>query len=277
MHATCALSPDQLPEEWDAVVDTYEESFEPFTAQIAADALALAPVTSGCRVLDIATGPGALVIEALETGAEVTAIDFSASMIERLRRRLDRDQRWRTLTLVMDGQRLELPDNLFHASFSIFGLIFFPDPLRGLREMHRTLRPGGRAVISTWSSPAKHEALQLILEVLCSVWPDFRSSTEPPAWMRFQDAKVVESAMTQAGFKSVAVHTVTRAWRMPSAQWFTERVARISPGTNYLFEAMPPSVAADFLSEMERRLFARFGEGPVEFSAEAHLAVGTKC
>lgn len=268
--------PEQIASNWNAVVDTYEECLEPFTNQIAADAFDLAPIGPGYRVLDVATGPGGLALAALARGAEVTAIDIAPLMIDRLRRRLSREERWRSMALVMDGENLALPDNTFHAAYSIFGLIFFPDAARGLRELHRTLKPDGRAVIAAWSSPQRHEALRLIGEVLCSVWPDFQSQQQMPPWLRFQDAAVLHDALLNAGFRSPRVHTVSRPWEMPSAEWIVERVAHISPGANHLFEQMPPARADRFRTELLERLRSRFGAGPIRFSAEAHLGVGEK-
>ncbi len=276
MQTAHALSPDQTAYAWDAVVDRYEECFEPFTNRFVAEALALVPAQAGTRVLDVASGPGGLALAALDAGAEITAIDLSPQMIDRLRRRLDREQRWRSITLVMDGQNLELPDNLYHSAYSIFGVIFFPDPQQGLREIRRTLRPGGRAVVAAWSHPQRHEALRLVGEVLGAVWPGFRPPAQPPPWLCFQNPETLRDSMLAAGFRAVSVRTVAPAWEMPSAEWFVERVAQISPGTAYLFESMPPAVAERFRDELLRRLHARFGDGPVRFTAEAHLATGSK-
>lgn len=276
MSTAATLGPDQTSHAWDQVVESYEDVFEPFTNCFAAEALRLVPVCSGHRVLDVAAGPGGLTLAALEHGAEVTAIDFSPRMIAHLRRRLSREQRWRSLTVVMDGQRLELPDATFDAAFSIFGLIFFPDPARGLREMVRVLKPGGHGVVAAWSSPRRHEALQLITEVLGAVWPDFRPPPQPTPWLCYQDPETFRAALADAGFAAPAIRTIAPTWEIPSAEWFVAHVPSLSPGTNFLFERMTPAIAAAFNATLRSRLEERFGDGPVRFRAEAHLGVGRK-
>ncbi|HLP08194.1 MAG TPA: class I SAM-dependent methyltransferase [Opitutaceae bacterium] len=274
--ATSALGPDQAAEAWDDVVDAYEEGLEPFTNAFAATALDLGGVNTRARILDVGTGPGGLALAALARGAEVTAIDFAPRMVRRLRERLSGEQRWRTQALVMDGQELELPDATFDAAFSIFGLIFFPDPAQGLSELARVLKPGGRAVVAAWSSPQRHEALQLITQVLGSVWPEFRPPSPPPPWLCFADPEVFHCALFEAGFASATIHTVTKAWEIESADWFVRQVPHLSPGTNYLFESMGPEIATAFGAALRARLQERFGNGPVRFRAEAHLGVARK-
>jgi SAM-dependent methyltransferase len=50
----------------------------------------------------------------------------------------------------MDEEALQLPDGTFDAALCALGLMYVPDPVRALQEMHRTLKSGGRAVAAVW-------------------------------------------------------------------------------------------------------------------------------
>lgn len=78
----------QTNDHWDANADGYIASAKPFTAQFCEDAADLATIERGMDVLDVATGPGAFALAAATRGARVTAVDFSATMIARLRARI---------------------------------------------------------------------------------------------------------------------------------------------------------------------------------------------
>jgi demethylmenaquinone methyltransferase / 2-methoxy-6-polyprenyl-1,4-benzoquinol methylase len=108
----------------------------------------LAEVGPGARALDVATGTGDLAIELAGRGAAVTGLDFSEHMLE-----LARDKgpgiEW------VQGNALDLPydDAEFDAVTVGFGARNFADLDRGLREMARVTRPGGRVVVLEITSP----------------------------------------------------------------------------------------------------------------------------
>jgi len=64
------LSLDQIPNQWGQDAHTYDALATPFTIQFARDALRLADVQPGQRVLDVAAGTGALILAAVERGAQ---------------------------------------------------------------------------------------------------------------------------------------------------------------------------------------------------------------
>jgi demethylmenaquinone methyltransferase / 2-methoxy-6-polyprenyl-1,4-benzoquinol methylase len=110
----------------------------------------LARVGPGSRALDVATGTGDLAIELAGRGAEVTGLDFSEPMLELARGKAP-GMEW------VQGDALELPfgDGKFDAVTVGFGARNFSDLERGLREMARVTRPGGRVVVLEITAPQK--------------------------------------------------------------------------------------------------------------------------
>jgi demethylmenaquinone methyltransferase / 2-methoxy-6-polyprenyl-1,4-benzoquinol methylase len=122
----------------------------------------LARVGPGSRALDVATGTGDLAIELRRRGAEVVGSDFSEGMLARAREKAG-DVRWE------HGNALALPygDDEFDAATVGFGARNFSDLGRGLAEMARVVRPGGRVVVLEITTPAKPP-----LSVFFSLWFD---------------------------------------------------------------------------------------------------------
>jgi demethylmenaquinone methyltransferase/2-methoxy-6-polyprenyl-1,4-benzoquinol methylase len=110
----------------------------------------LARVGPGARALDVATGTGDLAIELGRRGASVTGIDFAPGMLEVARRKAPGIAFER-------GDALALPydDGTFDAVTVGFGARNFADLDRGLLEMTRVARPGGRVVVLEITSPRK--------------------------------------------------------------------------------------------------------------------------
>ena len=113
-------------------------------------------LNSGGAALDVACGSGKLTAElAKRAGADgrVVGLDFSARMLEIARR----DQRGIEFVHFIQGDALNLPfdDASFDASTIAFGLRNLADPVRGLREMARVVKPGGRAVVLEFVKPPR--------------------------------------------------------------------------------------------------------------------------
>jgi demethylmenaquinone methyltransferase/2-methoxy-6-polyprenyl-1,4-benzoquinol methylase len=125
-------------------------------------AVDLALVGPGSKALDVATGTGDLAIELASRGAEVTGSDFSPGMLDVARRKAP-ELRWE------EGNALELPygDATFDAATVGFGARNFSDLERGLGEMARVVRPGGRVVVLEITTPQRPP-----LSTFFSLWFD---------------------------------------------------------------------------------------------------------
>ena len=133
----------------DEAAAEYDRAFAHVTAHFMPFLLRAAHLAPSLRVLDIATGTGLsaeATLAAVGPTGYVTAADLSPAMAEKARERLGKAPN--VLVSVEDGQALSFPDRSFDAIVCNLGLMFFPDPVRGLSEFRRVLRPGGRAAVS---------------------------------------------------------------------------------------------------------------------------------
>jgi demethylmenaquinone methyltransferase / 2-methoxy-6-polyprenyl-1,4-benzoquinol methylase len=166
----------------------------------------LAGVGPGSQALDVATGTGDLAIALAGRGADVVGSDFSPGMLERARAK-SAAVRWE------HGNALALPyaDDSFDAATVGFGARNFSDLARGLAEMGRVVRPGGRVVVLEITTPTKPP-----LSVFFSLWFDRvvpllgRVSGEDQAYSylpssvkRFPAPRELAALMAEAGLRDV--------------------------------------------------------------------------
>jgi demethylmenaquinone methyltransferase/2-methoxy-6-polyprenyl-1,4-benzoquinol methylase len=140
-------------------------------------AVDIARVGPGDRVLDVATGTGDLALELAQRvgrGGEVVGSDFSEGMLERARAKADRvdDARAPSGLAPMrfewgDALALSYADDSFDAATVGFGARNFSDLGRGLAEMARVVRPGGRVMVLEFTTPRR-----LPLSLFYRLWFD---------------------------------------------------------------------------------------------------------
>jgi ubiquinone/menaquinone biosynthesis C-methylase UbiE len=264
-------SPLATPEAWNLVAPGYVELIVPQFEPFANDALNLAGVVEGTRVVDVACGPGTLALLAAKRGARVSAIDFASSMVEALRARAERDG----ISIECeqgDGMALPYADGTFEAAFSMFGLMFFPDRARGFAELLRVLRPGGRAVVASWQPFDRVPLIAELFVTLGELMPGlpFGKSKAP-----LGEPDEMRDEMRNVGFESVSVHEIAYATNSPSLEewWISMRrsLAPIVLLENKLGKAAIDDLEGKILARLERM----FGNGPQEAIMRANAGLGT--
>jgi ubiquinone/menaquinone biosynthesis C-methylase UbiE len=207
---------------WDAIAPGYDQFVTPTHSELGLEGLRHAGLSAGMRFLDVAAGCGALSIPAARLGGEVLATDQSSAMLERLAERA-RGDGLKVETRVMDGHALELDDNSFDVAGSQFGVMLFPDMPKGISELARVLRPGGRVLIIAFGDPRKIEFFGFLIGAIQSVRPDFNGPPmdPPPLPFQLQDPERLRRELATAGLKDIKLVTTTEPleFRTGKALW----------------------------------------------------------
>eukprot|EP00741_Cyanophora_paradoxa_P011277 tig00020554_g10894.t1 len=203
---------------------------------------------SGGRVLEITAGTGALTFALARAGYSVVATDFAEEMLAHLRRGaelLPAGERERVLAVQRaDAQELgPLADGSFDAVASSFGIIFVPDRAKCLRSILAAVRPGGLALVTSWTLP--FEVLDLQPRALKRVIPSYEPPKPPPGApgpLALADPAEIRAEFEAAGWTDVEVHPVSHDVAWPTRDVLFN-VAKTSPAL--LFAARQAAGSGD--------------------------------
>src|SRR4030095_7824543 len=172
------------------------------------------------RVLVAATGPGIPAegaLAAVGRDGHVTAADVSKAMVDRARQRLAGSPN--TSVVVEDCQSLSFDDGSFDAVLCSLGLMFFPDPGRGLLEFYRVLRPGGRAAVSVSTTPERSYNGRINVIIARRV-PSLAEATART--FSLGDEARLRSLFEGVGFRDVESTTEAHRFVLPSFEAYFE-------------------------------------------------------
>jgi SAM-dependent methyltransferase len=187
--------------------------FEPYAQEVAERARALAPR----RILETAAGTG-IVTEALHRAlpvAEIVATDLNPAMLEVAAARISSPA-----VTFQPADALDLPfaDGSFDLVVCQFGVMFFPDKVRGNAEARRVLREGGRYLAVIWDHLYRNPASQIANDAVAMLYPDHPPSFLARTPFGYADRTWIERDLRAAGFTDVTIVTVGLASRPVSAR-----------------------------------------------------------
>jgi len=261
---------------WEKHREVIRQMFAPVTQGLVEDG----QIGSGQVVLDIAMGPGepALSLAGL-VGPEgkVFGIDPIPEMVAAARRAADRLVLRNVQFDVAFADQLPFPADMFDAVISRFGVMFFPAPLDGLREMLRVLKPGRKLALAVWhfaeNNPFHYSVSRVIDRYVESppLAPDaldaFRFATPGKLRTILNEAGAMSVSERLLRFPIEAAVPVKDFWtlRIEMSEKLREKIARLSN---------------DQLAKVKREALESLGEystnGGMGFPAEVLIVSGVK-
>jgi SAM-dependent methyltransferase len=252
---------------------SYEEAVVPgLMREWAPRVLAAAGIRPGDRVLDLACGTGVLsrvVAEAVGPPGSVTGLDLDPGMLAIAARTAPGSSWLRGI-----AESLPFREATFDAVVSQFGLMFFEDRSRALREMWRVLRPGGRMAVAVWASldetPAYAAEVELVERMAGSAAADVLRSP-----FALGDRAVLEGTFAAAEIPLSSLITQAGTGQFPSIRAMVD--ADLSGWLPITGVRLEPQMIERILTEAES-VFQQYltSDGTVRFASPAHIAVATR-
>lgn len=264
-------SPLATPDPWNLVADGYVAENLVWFEAFATEALRRVPAIG--EVLDVAAGPGSLTLLAARTARQVEAVDFAPAMLAHLHERAARAGLANVTTHVADGQALPFADGSFDAAYSMFGLMFFPDRGRGLRELHRVLAPGKRALVASWPPSAR---VPMFAALFGAMKAELSGAGIGEAPAPLGTVEEIRAEMGAAGFHAVEVHEHSVVAGCVTAAELWRSFSRGGAPAVMMRRRLGEEAFAAFSTRMVERLTEALGPDPREMVLTAMLGVGER-
>lgn len=194
---------------WDSVADVYDQSFSTLAYPATMQMILEARLQPGDRVLDLASGTGADAFTAspmVGPTGRIVGIDIADRMVavanEKTRARGIENCEFH----VMDAEELDFKSGTFDAAVSKWGLMYFPDCHRALKETLRVLKPGGRFSALVLGRQESAKFLTIGAMAAFKVNPALVGADEGPTAFQFGADGAIEALLNAAGFVNVRSH-----------------------------------------------------------------------
>ncbi len=187
---------------WEKHRQTIRLMFDPVTHTLIADAA----VSRDMNVLDIACGsgePGLTLAEIVGQHGSVTCTDIVPEMVAACQRAAARRGFTNMKFHQCPADALPFEVDSFDAAICRFGVMFFPDPVAGLREMLRVTKSGGKITLAVWHNSESNPFFQIVTDVLSDYVESPPDDPDAPGAFRFAEPGLLARILDQAGAANV--------------------------------------------------------------------------
>jgi ubiquinone/menaquinone biosynthesis C-methylase UbiE len=261
---------------WEKHRSTIRSMLVPLTEALIEDA----GISEGQSVLDVAGGvgePSLTIAERVGPAGAVTCTDAVAEMVaaaeSEAKRRGVANIKFRQCT----ADSLPFDNNSFDAVVSRLGVMFFPDPLAGLREMLRVTKSGGTLSLAVWHKSELNPFAQVITDVVSRYVDASPADADAPGAFRFAQPGKLAGLLSTAGANDVrerVLHFHIEALLAPGEFW--EMRSEISETLREKLAKLSPAQVLNVAKEVKEAVAEFFPNNQMSFPAQMIIVTGRK-
>jgi O-methyltransferase/aklanonic acid methyltransferase len=232
------------------------------------------PLVNGARVLDVATGTGAVLLPAARrVGPEghVTGIDLSGAILQEAENAVCAHGLCNVDLRKMDAEHIEFPDQTFDAVSCAFALFFFPDLDCALREMYRVCRPGGYVCLTAFrkTPPPFDPGWPILLQQ----FKRYQTGIRMPQQIAYEPEEL-KALLSRVDFRSIETHVETHDILFSNEEdWWN---FQLTLGSRMPILSMKDEVRARFREEYLTSLRPMFREDGFHVSVGVVYAIAQR-
>lgn len=217
--------PDQP--DWNEMAKTFD-TWLPYIQPLAERLIDRLDLRTGMKVLDVACGtgePGLSIARIWKGDVELTGVDAAEAMVDVCKKKVKEEGLKGTNHLVMRAEEIGFPDSHFDRIICRFGVMLFDDPVKGLCDMVRVLKNGGRMAFSVWSSLDKIEAAAIPFKLLARQFPEDDQPPEPKMASLGEPGRL-EKLLRDAGVRSYQIEPIILTYIFGDPEEFWQLVIK---------------------------------------------------
>jgi ubiquinone/menaquinone biosynthesis C-methylase UbiE len=256
----------QVQKIFDGAAPVYDQIGPQFFSHYGRRLVEVTEIPAGSRVLDVATGRGAVLFPAAEgvgPEGEIIGIDLSETMVQETARKINQLKLSKVMEVrQMDAEYLDFPDDSFDYVLCGFAIFFFPQLWQALGEFRRVLKPGGTVCVSTFDESFGDEWVWLydIVDELFPPEPEEQESEPEPepdskAQPVFNTTEGLQEILEKAGFGAIRIISECRDFIYATEEEFWSSLW--SHGFRRILERIDNEMGEEGLQEFKKEVFAQ--------------------
>ena len=252
---------DAMREQWNKQAKGWHDSgavIRPWLHGATQAMLGMADIKAGSHVLDVAAGAGDQTLDIAERvgrDGSVLATDLSPDILLFASRQAAAAGYRNVKTRVSEGENLQVEDVSFDAVICRLGLMFFGDPLQGLREMLRAVKPGGGVCTMVFSTPQTNPCVAILMSTALRhaglLPPD---PYQPGGLLSLGKPGLIDELFQQAGFRQIATTKVAAPFRLPAVNDYLDFIKTSAAPIIQILQRLEPPKSEAAWAEIEEKL-----------------------